>query len=152
MSEEANLRIQLDKIQLSPAAVDWLCDLYAVIQLFDDVADGDGIERRDLDRVIWASLIGMNTNEFWLENMGTLIPIMGAAILKWQASDHAERDGVANAVSFVWRAGFYDLVLIAAQLCHGREVAQSLAPTIMGIYGETYEKYQKEFEPCQSQS
>ena len=151
MSEEANLRIQLEGLMLPPPAVDWLCDLYAVTQLFDDVADGDEIDRSDLDRVIWASLVGMNTNEFWLENMGTLIPIMGAAILKWQASDAAERDGGANAKSFVWRAGFYDLVLIATQLSHGRKVAQELSPQIMNMYGEIYENYQKEFGLCQPQ-
>ena len=145
MCEEAALKTQLESIDLPSSAIAWLCDLYAVIQLFDDVADGDAIERDDLDRVIWASLVGMNTNEFWLANMGSLIPVMGTAILKWQASDAAERKGEHNVKSFVWRAGFYDLVLLTAQICHGREIAQELSPQIMNMYGETFADYQKEF-------
>lgn len=70
---------------------------------------------------------------------------MAVNILKWQASDRAEREGHADAMSFVWRAGFYDIVLMVVQLCHGRQVAQSCAHHVMGLYGEKLDDYLKEF-------
>jgi hypothetical protein len=66
-------------------------------------------------------------------------------ILKWQASDQAERAGRADARSFMWRAGFYDVVLMAVALCHGSGHATNVASDVMAIYGEKLEDYLKEF-------
>jgi hypothetical protein len=56
-----------------------------------------------------------------------------------------ERAGQADARSYVWRAGYYDLILIVVQLCHGVDVATKLAPIVMQMYGETLADYLKEF-------
>jgi len=66
-------------------------------------------------------------------------------ILKWQASDTAERDGQANAKSYMWRAGYYDLVLMAVSLVHGAGFATLHGHHVMALYGETFEDYMKEF-------
>jgi hypothetical protein len=66
-------------------------------------------------------------------------------ILKWQASDQAERAGKADAKSFVWRAGYYDVVLMTVALCHGTQRATEAASQVMELYGETLEDYIKEF-------
>jgi hypothetical protein len=66
-------------------------------------------------------------------------------ILKWQASDTAERNQQADAKSFVWRAGYYDLVLMTVSLVHGPVPATQNAHLVMALYGETYEDYMKEF-------
>ena len=134
-----------DKLQLIPDAAEWLCDFWVVTQLFDDVADGDKVERKDLDRVIWASLVGMNRNRFWTSNSLHLLPIIEVLILKWQASDKAERNNRANEQSYMWRAGFYDLVLMVYYLCHGEPMAREQSETILSLYGEKYKDYNKEF-------
>ncbi|MBL4589620.1 MAG: hypothetical protein JKY11_06040 [Alphaproteobacteria bacterium] len=130
---------------LPPEAIEWLCDMFAVIQLFDDVADGDTIERKDLNRVIWASLVGMQNNTFYAKNSQTLLPVVATQILKWQGSDIAERSGEADERSYVWRAGYYDLIMLVYFLCHGREKAELEAVNIMKFYGETFKEYKKEF-------
>ena len=93
--------------------------LWDAIQLFDDVADADPITRDDLDTVIWATLVAMPSNPFFAHNAAVLLPVVGAMILKWQASDKVERAGHASAQSYMWRAGFYDVVLMTVQLVHG---------------------------------
>ena len=132
----------LATLDLPPQAVAWLLDLWQVTQFFDDVADGDDFPRGDLDRAIWAALIGMPANPFFVANSNTLLPAMAAQVLKWQASDKAERNGRADARSYTWRAGYYDVVLMVCHLCHGADFDPERA---LGLYGETLPDYCKEF-------
>ena len=130
---------------LPASAVDWLMMLYNAIQVFDDVADGDPVSREDLNATIWNTLVGMNQNSFWQVNSQTLTPIVAGMILKWQGSDQAERAGKADARSFVWRAGYYDVVLMVVALCHGTQFATENAEKVMHLYGEKLEEYLGEF-------
>lgn len=140
------LRKNLTEVfKLSPSAIDWLLMVYASIQVFDDVADGHSVDRKDLNAVIWNSLVGMHLNPFYVANSQTLIPLMATAILKWQASDREERQGNADAMCFAWRAGYYDLVLAAVLIEHGPAVATENSHLVMRLYGETYPEYLKEF-------
>jgi hypothetical protein len=131
---------------LPSTAVDWLIMLYEAIQVFDDVADNDLVNREDLNSTIWNTLVAMGQNPFWRGNSETLSPIVASMILKWQGSDQAERDGKADAKSFMWRAGYYDVVLMAVALCHGTKAATAHAQDVMRLYGETLESYLMEFK------
>lgn len=133
-------------LNLSDEASDWLIALWETIQFFDDVADGDKIDRDDLDAVIWNSLIGMPSNGFYQRNAHILIPLMSVAILKWKASDDVERAGDACATSFVWRAGYYDIVLAAVQIEHGAQAAMEIGSAVLKMYGESLEDYMKEMD------
>lgn len=141
------LKENLEKsFSLPPAAVEWLISLYDAIQVFDDYADGDTVTREDLDTTIWNTLVGMPSNPFFAQNAGALLPALGTMILKWQASDKVEREGKADEKSFVWRAGYYDLVLLAVQLCHGVAAAHKVSSHVMSLYAENYQDYLKEFQ------
>jgi hypothetical protein len=140
------LRLNLQRVFALPtSAVEWLLMLYGAIQVFDDVADGDPVDREDLNAAIWNTLVGMNQNTFWIANSQNLAPLVATMILKWQASDQAERAGKADAKSFGWRAGYYDLVLMTVALCHGTQQATEKAQQVMELYGEKFEDYMKEF-------
>lgn len=141
------LKENLQRVFLLPApAVEWLVMVYEAIQVFDDIADGDTVERKDLNATIWNTLVGMHQNAFFLANSHYLIPLLATAIMKWQASDHVERNGQADARSFVWRAGYYDLILMAVSITHGPGFATNNAHLVMEFYGEKFEDYMKEFE------
>ena len=140
------LREHLTKtFQLPAPAVDWLMMIFNIIQVFDDVADGDPIDRQDLNRAIWDSLVGVYQNSFFVANAHILTPVLATMVLKWQASDTAERAGEHDARSFVWRAGYYDLVLMAVQIVHGPVIAAGNAHLVMRLYGENLDDYMKEF-------
>lgn len=134
-----------DLLDLPPAAVEWLLDVWTLIQMLDDVADGDPVSRADLDAAIWAALVTMPANPFFLANAAALQTGLAQLVLKWQASDDAERQGQADARSFVWRAGYYDLVLLAVLLTKGHAGAMKDAMSVMHLYGETLHEYLKEF-------
>jgi hypothetical protein len=140
------LKENLQRVLALPApATEWLLMLWGAIQVFDDVADGDPVEREDLNAAIWNTLVGMNQNSFWAANSITLAPVVATMILKWQGSDQAERTGKADARSYVWRAGYYDVVMMVVALCHGTKYATDNAHLVMALYGETLEDYMKEF-------
>ena len=133
-----------ETLSLSDEAADWLVSLWEVIQLFDDIVDGDPIDRDDLDVAIWNALIGMPANGFYQRNAQVLIPLMAVAVFKWKASDTVERNGEACATSFVWRAGYYDIVLAAVQIEHGAQAAMDIGHAVLKLYGESLEDYMKE--------
>lgn len=140
------LRENLKQVfNLPSEAIEWLMMVWNIIQVFDDVADGDPIDRSDLNKAIWDSLVGIYQNPFFVAHAHILTPVLATMVLKWHASDIAERNGKHDARSFVWRAGYYDLVLISVQLVHGPDVAASSAHLVMELYGERFENYMKEF-------
>jgi len=140
---EMNLKSSFD---LPDAAVAWLIGMWDAIQFLDDVADGDTISRPAQDRAFNQLLVAMPANPFFAANAGTLLPVVAVQLLKWQASDTVERAGNADAKSYMWRAGYYDLVLLVIQICHGYEKALFAAPSVMSLYGETLADYLGEFE------
>ena len=140
------LRENLTKVFMLPTpAVEWLLMVFDAIQVFDDVADGDPVERQALNATIWNTLVGMHQNAFFIANSHHLVPLLATAILKWQASDATEREGQADAKSFVWRAGYYDLILMTLSLVHGAGYATKHGHHVMALYGEKFEEYMKEF-------
>lgn len=146
MTSEDNLRsLFADALCLPPDATGWLLDLWAVIQVFDDVADGGDVARKTLHDAIWRSLINMPSNPFYAANSGNLLPILANAFLKWVASDDAERAGQADERSFIWRASYYDVVLMVVLLAQGKDAALAKAATVMFLYGENFDAYKKEF-------
>ena len=140
------LRENLTKVFMLPQpAIDWLMMVFDAIQVFDDVADGDQVAREDLNATIWNTLVGMHQNSFFITNSHHLVPLLATGVLKWQASDTIERNKQADAKSFMWRAGYYDLVLMAVSIVHGAGFATVNGHHVMALYGENFEDYMKEF-------
>jgi len=141
-----NLRVNLSQgLQLPSAAVDWLMMLWNAIQVFDDAADGDPINPQDLNAAIWDTLVAMPTNDFYVRNAHHLSPMVASMILKWWAANDVESVGRVDERSYMWRAGYYDVVLMVCNLCHGPAATGRVASQILGLYGEKYEDYKKEF-------
>lgn len=134
-----------ERLDLPPDAARWLLDLWAVIQVFDDVADADNVPLATLHDAVWRALIAMPDNAFYVANASSLLPVLANAFLKWVASDCAERAGAADEKSFVWRASYYDVVLMVVLLVHGKDAAIQNAATVMSLYGEKYADYKTEF-------
>ena len=135
----------IETLDLPSAATAWLLGMWDAIQFLDDVVDGDDISRDRFDNALNQLLVAMPGNPFFAANASALLPVVAVQLLKWQASDIAERTGDAGPVSFVWRAGYYDLVLLTVQICHGYDTAVDMATTVMSLYGEKLDEYKKEF-------
>ncbi len=133
----------VNRLELPQPAIDWLLDLWRVIQVFDDVHDDDAVG--DVMPALWASLVTMPGNPFYQSNAAALQAAVATAILKWHAANVAEEQGQADEKSYVWRAAYYDVVLLVVLLCHGQAAALSMAPLVMMMYGEPFAAYREEF-------
>jgi hypothetical protein len=134
-----------ETLALPDDARSWLLSLWNVIQVFDDMADGDFPDRDKLDVAIFDAIVGMPANPFFNQHKAALLPLLAVAVLKWKASDTAERAGQASPMSYAWRAGFYDIVLAVVQIAHGTENAMQIGQSVMALYGEGLPEYLKEF-------
>jgi len=139
------LRKSFQALSFPESAISWLLMMYEAIQVFDDYADGDKVDREELNSLIWNTLVAIPQNPFYLANSQALYPLIATSILKWQASDTIERKKKADAKSFIWRAGYYDLVLMVGTLCHGYGWGKDNAHIILNLYGEKLDDYLKEF-------
>lgn len=144
----ASLRACFAELGFPPAASDWLCDLFLVIQRIDDIADNGSIPRTELNGLLWKSLVSLPANPFFHAHAHSLIPLLQSAILKWQASDYVERHGVKDQLpkAYVWRAGFYDVVLHCFLIIHGEEAATADGWKVLAMYGEKLNDYLSEFD------
>ena len=133
-------------LKLPHEAVEWLMMMWRTIQFFDDVYDQSLPDKQDAGRVLWDVLFAMPTNPFFSRNAGMLYPVICNAMLKWSAANNREADGNVDEQTFVWRASFYDVVLTVVQICYGAEYARVNADKVLGLYGESFDVYKKEFK------
>lgn len=145
MSAEEILKSHFKNLDIPDTAGEWLLGVWRITQFFDDVADGDKVVRKDLDVALLDSLIFHANSPFFIQYREPLSLALATFIAKWQASDTFERTGGADARSYMWRAGYYDLILSVVALVHGAHSAGQIAPSVLSLYGESFEDYQKEF-------
>lgn len=138
-----------DVLELPEQACNYLCDLFETIQSLDDWVDGDPSTPDEKSRAIWNSLAGLQLNPFVMQNP-CLLWAQGLQFLKWLGADQAERTGTSLHTAFVWRAGYYDIVLLVVLLVHGSEKAMRLAHLVLSMYGESFADYEKEFGDARS--
>lgn len=143
--QEESLLSHFEAWELPRDATTWLLDLWRITQTLDDVADRDEIAPETLQKAIWSIFVTFPANPFFLAHATQLQPALATAVLKWEAANRAERTGTADERSYMWRAGYYDIVLLTILLCQGFDSAMAKAPAVMALYGEIYSDYRAEF-------
>jgi hypothetical protein len=137
-----------EQFRLPLPAIDWLADLYVVIQRIDDIADEGEIPRNELNELLWKSLVSLPANPFFQAHAHSLMPLVQSMILKWQASDFVERNDLKDQLpkAYMWRASFFDVVLQVLYLVHGEQVATAEGWKVMAMYSEKLNDYLVEFQ------
>lgn len=137
----------LQPLNLPPEAEGWLLDTWEVFQGLDDWRDGDKESPDQIERVIYLCLCGMPGNGFFHVHAHRLLPLLSNVVLKWFGANKVEEEKIEEQYpkSYMWRAGYYDLILETVAICHGFEAARSATVYVMSLYGETLEDYKKEF-------
>lgn len=128
----------LVSLGLSGDAAQWLAGLWDLTQALDDAQDGDKADAHAAARfALWEGAL----NPFYERNRAWLIPALRIQFLKWQAANDAEASGGADARSFMWRAGFYDVVALVCDL----EGVQASPRAALDLYAEKFFDYATEF-------
>jgi len=141
---EFTLRRNFERLGLSDDCAEWLLMLWHAMQFVDDVMDSDQPSREATVSAGWNMLCAMPGHSFFKRNQDMLLPVMAVQFAKWKASDDSERAGQHGPVSFVWRAGYYDVVMLCVQIEHGTQTALEIGQGVMAMYGEQLDDYMKE--------
>lgn len=128
-------------------AVRFVGTLWDAIQAIDDIKDGTALA--NVDDAIRTLIVDLPCDPFLGRHRASLAPVLVTAYLKWQAANDAEASRAPGELdkAYVWRASFYDVVMLVVALCLPEPDARRLAPAVMALYGETREDYLKEFAP-----
>ena len=140
MTDETHLSTHFDSLGLPAPAKAWLLDLSTVIQVLDDAMDGDDAGQANVTRAAMAIFWDMPLNPFYRDNFSALQPVLKLQVLKWLAANDVEMGSKADERSYMWRAGFYDVVLMVCALCDCDQSASALS-----LYGETFTAYMEGF-------
>jgi hypothetical protein len=143
--EYNSINEMLDYLKIQGEPRQLMLDIWALFQVFDDAEDGDQIDKEELDRALWAALVSMPSNDFFMRFRKELASIISVQILKWRAANQAEEAGKADERSFVWRAGYFDILMYVYALMFGTAQATANASDVLGRYIETFKDYKKEF-------
>jgi hypothetical protein len=137
MSDAQAIAGHLDTLGVPAPAKEWLLDIWHVIQLLDDAMDGDPVKPEAVSTVAWALFARIPTNPFYQQFVALLQPVLVLQLRKWEAANVIEAAGMANEKSYMWRAGYYDLVEMVCHLCG----LQGTGHAVTEIYGETFTEY-----------
>ncbi len=135
----------LKHLELPDDAYEWLLSMWRVTQFLDDVADKDNISEDEFNDALWDIMLRIPSNKFYRANADALAPVIALQTLKWQAANAVEKSGLADERSYMWRAGYYDLILMVCLLCFGSAMKSQKAVDALMLYGESYAEYKKEF-------
>jgi hypothetical protein len=124
----------------------FLLKVWDAIQFLDDIKDKDGPD--DVDAGIYNLIVALPSDRFLAANQAVLSGALATAYHKWQAANVVEsvRDATQLDKTYMWRAGYYDVIVTVAALCLPRERVDAIAPHILMLYGESRESYLQEFD------
>ena len=108
---KSELQIHFNNLELPESASAWLLDVWDALQGLDDWYDNDEVSKQEKQNVIYKVLVLLPASPFYQQFQSSLAPVMSNLVLKWCAANEMEETGEANEVSYVWRAGYYDLIL-----------------------------------------
>lgn len=130
----------------------FMLSIWSLIQVFDDIHDGDSVDEKEFNSAMWSAFIYLPTNDFYRQNGSALASVISTQIFKWRAANHAEKEGLANEQSFMWRAGYFDILMLVYSLVYGVDRAQADAYKVMNCYIETIDQYYEEFKGANNET
>jgi len=141
-----HLKVHFDNLQLPYDAQSFLMLLWDVFQNLDDWRDGAELTPKEIELAIYKVLVLLPGHSFFIMNHTALAHALSTATMKWFGANAVEDAKEVNEASFVWRAIYYDIVLLVVNLVHGYEVARDVSGYVTKMYGEKYEEYVEEFK------
>lgn len=134
-------------VGLSAQALHFLSVVWDICQAADDIHDGD--KPRNVGAFLENALINLHECVFYRRYRRELTSAIRVALLKWEAANLVEKHGLHDEKSYMWRAGFYDVMLLCyaleAKNMPNDERKSDAALYILATYGEKYTNYYKEF-------
>ena len=138
-----------DVLRGNESAVIFCQRLFSISQIVDDLYDGDNeIDREDIKRMIWYSLVELPSNAFYRENFFVLQPLIRMALTDWIDSTVLEQGELHDkTIAFVLRDALNSVVSQCIYLVGGYEWMVQVSPAVRRFFhDETLSDYLNESE------
>lgn len=131
-------------------ALSFCTQLHALLHTWDDLVDGDKpVTQAQLNHAFRSALIQLPLNPFFQAHARTLVPVIDAGIMAWEAANHFERglDREQWRKAHMLRVQIGSVFVLCAELVGGRAWALHVAPAMYDlIQGDTLADYMDELE------
>ena len=121
--------------------------VHEIVHTYDDIIDEGSVTPERLHSMMEKALLGIPTNQFYLDNRALLQPMMTMALLNWRIANELEKGGQEKdlPIAYVIRSAYADIFTMASYIVNGFEKAVSCGVEIRReIHDEGFESYVKE--------
>ncbi len=125
------------------AAADLVRSLWQIVELWDDLIDKDAeILDADINAAMYAALITLPRNQFYMQNFQQLNILIEAAIIDWFTANNFERSKSESALrqSYVLRCSLVKVIVAIARIIGGIDLAVTVSSEIH-LLGDTWAEY-----------
>ena len=125
-----------DVCQGNVGAKQFLDHISNILHFWDDLVDKDKpVSDSDTNTWMWAALIELPRNQFYVANFSYLNSVLAMAILNWEVATRIERqdnDDYSLNIAYIIRSSYADLAVAVALLIGGRahEPVEPAAQTV----------------------
>lgn len=125
-----------------PHAVSFILDLHRVIELWDDLVDGDKTPGREsVHSAFYAALVTLPRNLFYRQNFVQLSPLVESAIFDWLTANNLEAMGGEHLQSsYILRCSMLTVTVMAAKILGGAAWAVEVNNELRTL-GDTFAEY-----------
>lgn len=126
-------------------ALQFLKSITFIAHIWDDLIDRDVlVSDEQINHAFQAALIDLPYNNFYLDHLQQIRPLMVIAVQNWMAATRMERGGHPGDlnIAFVLRSSYVDLITMVAWIVGGDEWAQKMTLEIRrATHKEGYRNY-----------
>ena len=135
-------------MQGNQAALDLLQHLNHVVNVWDDLIDGDKpVDPAKINSAFTSALCHIPRNPFYQAHFSDLAPLVEVCIANWLAANEFEQSGTRElqARAHTLRFGGVDVMVMCARLIGGLEGARDCATELRALYpAESLDDYLQE--------
>jgi len=119
--------------------------IFEASQVWDDMIDGDKVDKEQINSVFWNLLVALPGNSFYRQNTDSITPIIMQSITDWHVANALESGNThERSIAFVLRDSVSALLIHCATLIGGYTWGRQVAVEIRkAIHNETLEDYIK---------
>jgi len=109
-----------------PAALDFICLLFEISDVWDDLIDQDtDVEDKDINDAFRKCLVLLPVNPFYMRNFNILYPLVVSTITSWETANilHSKKDNGSIAQAYTLRKLLINVVVESVRIISGNDAA-----------------------------
>lgn len=120
--------------------------LFEISQLFDDIYDDGGLEKKETVELIFKTMVELPQNHFYNTFKAQLQPLVTSMFLQWISANQYEIEKRGLEKAYMLRAFLFQIYQFCGMLLKGKDFAMNEALVFQDCYGEEFNEYKREID------